>query len=155
MPNRTCVWFAIGSIIKQIGTCMVVPGTRARVLSNVCLTMPNFFFLPNWHWFNQKKSLKWGQTLTLIREFLGPLSSAFSGKKSRIIAGNVTIGTQKMKIICADRVSVRLSNGAYFKWHMPICVERCRAEQKYMPFFGTVTERSFRKKIPKHRNIYG
>ena len=24
---------------------------------------------------------------------------------------------------------------------MAICVDRCRAEQKYMPFFGTVTER--------------
>ena len=31
---------------------------------------------------------------------------------------------------------------------------RCRAEQKYMPFFGTVNERAFRKKIPNHRNIY-
>ena len=47
-----------------------------------------------------------------------------------------------MKIICADRVSVGLVN-AYFKWHMPIC----RAEQKYMPFFGAITERVFRKKF--------
>ena len=30
---------------------------------------------------------------------------------------------------------------------MPIWEEICRAEQKYMPFFGTVTERLFRKKI--------
>ena len=52
-----------------------------------------------------------------------------------------------MKIICADRVSVGLSSDANFKWHMPICVEGCRAEQKYMSFFGTVTERIFRKKI--------
>ena len=52
-----------------------------------------------------------------------------------------------MKIICADRVSVGLSYDANFKWHMPICVERCRVEQKYMPFFGTVTERAFRKKF--------
>ena len=51
-------------------------------------------------------------------------------------------------------VSVRPSYDANFKWHMPICVERCRAEQKYMPFFGTVTKRAFRKKNPKHRNIY-
>ena len=29
--------------------------------------------------------------LTLIREFLGPSPSAFSGKKSRIIAGDVTV----------------------------------------------------------------
>ena len=58
------------------------------------------------------------------------------------------------KIIVADRLSVRLSYDAHFKWHMPICVERCRAEQKYMPLFGTVTERAFRKKNPKHRNIY-
>ena len=70
--------------------------------------------------------------LTLIREFLGPLSSAFSG----IIAGDVTVETKKMKMICADRVSVGLSYDANFKWHMPICFERCRAEQKYMPFLG-------------------
>ena len=31
--------------------------------------------------------------LTLIREFLGPSPSAFSGKKSRIIADDVTVGT--------------------------------------------------------------
>ena len=31
--------------------------------------------------------------LTLIREFLGPLPSAFSGKKSRITACDVTVGT--------------------------------------------------------------
>ena len=54
-----------------------------------------------------------------------------------------------MKIICADRVSVGLSSDANFKWHMPICVEGCRAEQKYMSFFGTVTERAFRKKNSK------
>ena len=43
--------------------------------------------------------------LTLIREFLGPSPSAFSGKKSRIIAGDVTVETEKMKMICADSVS--------------------------------------------------
>ena len=59
-----------------------------------------------------------------------------------------------MKIICADTVSVGLSYGAYFKRHMPLCEEICRAEQNYMPFFGTITERAFRKKIPKHGNIY-
>ena len=58
-----------------------------------------------------------------------------------------------MKIICADTVSVGLSYGAIFKWHMPLCEEICRAEQKYMPFFGTITESHFRKKNPKHRNI--
>ena len=30
---------------------------------------------------------------------------------------------------------------------MPICGKICRAEQKYMPFFGTITERDFRKKF--------
>ena len=40
------------------------------------------------------------------------------------------------------------------KWHMPICAEICRAEQKYMPFFGTITERDFREKIPNHGNIH-
>ena len=49
-----------------------------------------------------------------------------------------------MKIICADRVSVRLSYDANCKWHMPIYAKICRAEQKYMPFLG---------KNPKHRNI--
>ena len=58
--------------------------------------------------------------LTLIREFLGPSPSAFSGKKSRIVAGDVTLRTQKIKIICADRVSVELSYDANIKWHMPI-----------------------------------
>ena len=78
----------------------------------------------------------------------------FLKKKSRIIAGDVTVGTKKIKIIWADTVSVGLSYGAIFKWHMPLCEKICRAEQKYMPFFGTVTERDFRKKNPKHRNIY-
>ena len=40
---------------------------------------------------------------------------------------------------------------AYAAYHaaydMPICAEICRAEQKYMPFFGAVTERAFRKKF--------
>ena len=52
-----------------------------------------------------------------------------------------------MKIIGADTVSVGLSYDAYSKWHMPICAELCCAEQKYMPFFGTVTECDFREKI--------
>ena len=51
-------------------------------------------------------------------------------------------------------MSVELYYGANFKWHMPIWEEICRAEQKYMPFFGTVAERVFWKKNPKHRNIY-
>ena len=59
-----------------------------------------------------------------------------------------------MKLICAYRVSVGLSYDVNFKWHMPRCVVRYRAEQKYMPFFGSVIERAFRKKIPKHGNIY-
>ena len=44
-------------------------------------------------------------------------------------------------------VSVEPCYDAYFKWHMPICVERCHAEPIYV-IFGTVTERAFRKKIP-------
>ena len=58
--------------------------------------------------------------LTLIREFFGPSPSAFSEKKSKIITGDVTVRTRDMKIICADRVSVRLYNDAFFKWHMPL-----------------------------------
>ena len=50
---------------------------------------------------------------------------------------------------CADRVSVSLYFDVNFKWHMPICAKICRAERKYMPFFGTVTERAFRKKKSK------
>ena len=53
-------------------------------------------------------------------------------EKFRIIAGDVTIVTKKIKPACADRVSVGLSYAANLEWHMPICVERCRAEQKYM-----------------------
>ena len=60
---------------------------------------------------------------------------------SRIVAGDVTVGTKKMKIICTDRMSVRLSYDVNFNWHMPVCTEMCGAEQKYMPFFGTITER--------------
>ena len=84
----------------------------------------------------------------------GTITERFFWKKSRIIVGDVTVGTLKMKIRCTNRLSVGLSYDANFKWHMPICVERCHAKQNYMPFFWTITERAFRKKIPKHRNIY-
>ena len=40
-----------------------------------------------------------------------------------------------------------------FKWHMPICEEICRAEQKYMPFFGTITERDLRKKSKARKHV--
>ena len=52
-----------------------------------------------------------------------------------------------MKILRANRVSAGLSYDVNFKWHMPICSEICGTEQKYMPFFGTITERDFREKI--------
>ena len=54
-----------------------------------------------------------------------------------------------MKIICTDRVSVELYYGANFKWHMPVSEEICPAEQKNMPFFGTVADRIFWKKIQR------
>ena len=41
-------------------------------------------------------------------------------KNSRIIAGDVTVGSSKIKIICADTVSVGLSYDTNFNWHMPI-----------------------------------
>ena len=41
--------------------------------------------------------------------------------------------------------------GVNFKWHMPICAKICPAEQKYMPFFGTITERAFRM---RHRQTF-
>ena len=37
-------------------------------------------------------------------------------------------------------MSVGLSYDANLKWHMPICTEICRAEQEYMPFFGTIND---------------
>ena len=52
------------------------------------------------------------------------------------ITGNVTVGTWKIKIICADRLPLGLSYDANFKWHMPIRGEICRVEQKSMPFFS-------------------
>ena len=66
-----------------------------------------------------KDSSKQFLIFILLREFLGPSPSALS-KKSRIIAGDVTVGTSKMKITCADTVSVGLSYDTNFKWHMPI-----------------------------------
>ena len=104
-------------------------------------------------WLGFGETFLWGRflylkiQLTLVREFLGPSPSAFSGKKSKIIAVDVTVRTKKIKILCVYTVSVRLSYDVNFNWHMPICAEICRAEQKYMPFFGTITERDFRKKI--------
>ena len=68
---------------------------------------------------------------TLIREFFGPSPSVF---------------LEKM-FICADTLSVRLPYDVNLKLHLSICAEICRAEQKYMPFLGIVTERAFRKRI--------
>ena len=58
-----------------------------------------------------------------------------------------------MKIICVERVLVGLSCDTNFEWHMPICVERCGAEQKYMPIFGNLTERDFWKKTKAQEHI--
>ena len=69
--------------------------------------------------------------------------ACFLEKKSKNIACDVTVRTNKIKIICADSVSFGLSYGGKIKWHMPLCEEICRAEQKYMPFFETITERVF------------
>ena len=70
-------------------------------------------------------------------------------KKSKIITCGVTVGTNEMKILCGNRVSVRLYCDVNFKWHMPMCAEICRAEQKICAIFGT--ERVFRKKNSKAR----
>ena len=75
--------------------------------------------------------------LTLVRVFWDHHRARFPEKKSRIIAGDVTVGIYKMKIICADRVSVKPYCDVNSKWHMPLSVEICRAKQKYIPFFGT------------------
>ena len=66
-------------------------------------------------------------------------------QRAQFLKKIVTVGTKKIKIICAETVSVGLSYSAIFKWHMQLCEEIYRAEQKYKPFFGTVTERDFRK----------
>ena len=44
--------------------------------------------------------------------------------------------SENTRVVCADRVSVGISFDANLKWNIPICVERYRAEQKYMPFLG-------------------
>ena len=46
-------------------------------------------------------------------------------KKLRFITGDVIVGTQKIKIICTDGVSVELYYGANFKWYMPIWKDLC------------------------------
>ena len=79
------------------------------------------------------------------------------GLKLSNIACDVTVETKErknaLKIICADRVSIVLTNDANLEWHMPIFGKICHSEQKYMPFFGTVTERDFWNKNPKHGNV--
>ena len=52
--------------------------------------------------------------------FFGTITERHFWKKSIIITGDVTDETNKIKIICADRVSVGLSYDVNFKWHMPI-----------------------------------
>ena len=52
--------------------------------------------------------------------FFGSITERHFWEKSKIFTGDVTLKTNKMKIICADRVSVELYYGANFKWHMPI-----------------------------------
>ena len=76
----------------------------------------------------------------------GTVTERHFWKKSKI-TGDVTNGTLKIKIICADKVPAELSYDTYFKWHTPIWEELWRAEQKYMPFFGTINESHFRWKI--------
>ena len=101
---------------------------------------------------SQKLILRTRLSLTLIHEFLGLSPSVISGRKSKIITGDVTVGTPEMKIICADKVPVRLSYDINFKWHMPIWGEICSAEEKYMPFLGPSPSVIYGEN-PKHRNI--
>ena len=60
-------------------------------------------------------------------------------KKSKNKADDVTVRTYKIKNNCEDRVSVVLSYDSSLK--------------KYKPFIEIVTERDFREKFPKYRNI--
>ena len=62
-------------------------------------------------------------------------------KKTKYIACDVTVGTNKIKIICANKVSVQLSYDAHFKWNMRIWEKICHAEQKEMPFLGPRSEK--------------
>ena len=80
-------------------------------------------------------------------------------KKSKTIAGDFPVGTKKMKTICADRMSVGLSDDANFKWHMPICVDAVLNKNTiYLLgiyyFWDRHRPRFPEKKIPKHWNIY-
>ena len=100
--------------------------------------------------FLQSRNLSYVNLLNLIHKFLRPSPSAIYGKKSKNFACDVTVGTKKIQLCVTDTTSVGLFYGANFKWHMR-GIKPCWT--KYMPFFGTVTKRDFRKKIPKHRNI--
>ena len=61
-------------------------------------------------------------SLTLIREFLRPSPSALSGKKSKKIACDVTVGTRKIKLYVQIQcqmgyLTVQISNGiSKYRW---------------------------------------
>ena len=50
-----------------------------------------------------------------IREFSGP-----SSKKSKQNGSNVTVGTSKIEIRCANSGSIEVYHAINLKWHMPI-----------------------------------
>ena len=62
------------------------------VFSFLLFLMKNEIAISSTIVFLRMRAFFWHQ-LTLIRGFLGPSPSVFSGKKSRIIIGDVTVGT--------------------------------------------------------------
>ena len=105
-----------------------------------------FIFLQKSH-FSKNQSFKSHsaseKSLLCVRERLNPYPWIFGTinervfwKKSRIIAGDITVETLKMKIVCANLVSVRLYFDVFQMAYANSERKICRAEQKYMPFSG-------------------
>ena len=67
--------------------------------------------------------------LALMRGFWDYHRESVLEKKSIIFTAEVKDETNKIKIICGDKVSVKLFYDNNFRWHMPLCEEICRAEQ--------------------------
>ena len=100
--------------------------------------------------------------LSLTHEFLGPSDghqhqARFLKKKSRIVAGDVTVGTKEMKIISVDRLSVKLSCDVHFQWHMPICADSAPRKyavlKKYTSFQGPSSSALSEKKSKAQEHI--
>ena len=91
------------------------------------------------------------------KDFINPYPWIFGAVKERVYLKkspkSKLVTSVVNKIICADRVTVGLSYDAYFKWHIPIWGEICRAEQKYMPVLGPSSRAIPEKKSKAHKHI--